>query len=600
MTEADSPRRTETVVNGIPVSTGVGVGPLFVFAESFAFDAPAYCLMPEAIAPEVERLKRAIVAAKDDLDHLRAEAALKVGEQDARIFLLHRQMLDDSSFQSQIERGIREDKINAEAAVSAVVSRLSDAFARLEDEIARDRATDIRDVGRLVMRNLGNRDPSTLVAPGEKYVLVTRELFPSDAANLDKDRLAAIVTEIGGKASHAAILARALGIPAVTGLNRFDELAKRGGSTLIVDGRDGTVVIDPSPETLERYRKRGQAFDRIRASLAAGPSLPGQTRDEVPVELLINVENPGDVLPDRLDGLAGIGLYRTEFIYMNRPFFPSEDEQLAVYQQVLKRAGGREVVFRTIDVGGDKPLPYFRVDREDNPALGWRGFRISDQWPDLFIAQMRALLRASAYGNVKIMLPMISTVEEVRRAQAIVQDLKSDLKRRGTPIAPKVQVGVMVEVPAAAIAIESLLREADFVSIGSNDLIQYLMAVDRNNARVASLYQELNPSVLKVIANVIRAANRVGKEVSLCGEMAGNFYCTLVLLGLGLRRFSMARHYLTGVGRLLRAVSIDEAEAAARRALNFYTTGEVKAFLGARTRDIFSSIGVTIDESDLE
>ena len=597
---ADTPQKPleEKTLKGIAVSPGIGIGPVFTVVESFPMDAPAYRLGTDAIPRELVRLGDAIAAARVDLAEIRENATVTVGEHDARIFLVHLQVLDDPKLQEQLEKAIREDRINAEAAVSTVIKRYSEAFGKLQDPLARDRATDVRDVGRRILQNLSKTSVEEPEEPDARYILVTHELYPSDAAHLRSDRLAGIITETGGKASHAAILARALGIPAVTGVRDAGLLARSGGAMTILDGGEGDIVLNPSAETLERYRGRANILDRMHAALASGPAFPAVTRDGTEVQILINVENAGDVMPGDLGDIAGIGLYRTEFIYMNRTSFPSEDEQFEVYRSVVERAGDREVTFRTIDIGGDKRLPYFRVSDEDNPALGWRGFRISDEWPDMFIAQVRALLRASAHGNLRIMLPMVTTVEEVRRANAIVKDVRADLRKREIPVADRIPHGIMIEVPAAAVSIDTLLKEVDFISIGSNDLIQYLLAVDRNNARVAALSQPLNPSVLLTVKAVIRAARAARKPVSLCGEMAGSFYCTLVLLGLGLRRFSMARHYVTGVGRLIRAVTIKEAEAVARRVLSFSTTGEIKAFLNARTREIFRNMRVPLEEGD--
>lgn len=589
----------EQVLKGIPVSHGIGIGPLFAETESFPTDAAATVVVPEQVPTELKRLEVAMRLAREELATVREEAAKKVGEHDARIFLVHLQVLEDRSLQGQIESAIRDEGVSAEAGVAHVIGRYADAFSRLEDPLARERATDVKDVGRRLLSHLSLASPVDPATPTTRYILVTKELFPSDAARLDPELLAGIVTEVGGKASHAAILARALGIPAVTGVQSASRLFGSTGRIAIVDGRDGTVVIAPSPETLARYERGAEAVARNRVALASAPALPAVTKDGVAIDVLVNVENAGDVMPDDLGDIVGIGLYRTEFVYMDRDSFPSEDEQFEVYRQVVQRAGHREVVFRTIDIGGDKRLPYFRVKDEDNPALGWRGFRISDEWPDMFIAQVRALLRASAFGHVKIMLPMITMLEEVRRAVAIVDDVRADLVRRGVAVADHVPLGIMIEVPAAVFAIEAMLKEVDFVSIGSNDLIQYLLAVDRNNARVANLSEPLNPSVLRAVQTVIRAANAAGRPVSLCGEMAGSFYCTLVLLGLGLRRFSMARHYIAGVGRLIRAVTMKEAELVARRVMTFSTTGEVRAFLNARTREIFREMGIPIEDTPL-
>lgn len=593
------PAPREQILTGIPVSFGIGIGPLVSFDESLAQPSPVYTVAEDEQDEEVARLDRAIEAARRELDEIRTAAERTVGEHDARILLVHLQLLDDPTLQQQFQKEIVTGGVNAEAAVTRVIGRYGEAFERLKDPMARDRATDLRDVGRRIVRNLSSAEESPAHVDGcEPYVLVTRELFPSDAARLDRGRLAGIITEVGGKASHAAILARALGIPAVTGVSNVAALATRAGVLVIVDGGEGRVVIGPAVATTDAYRAKADRLRLVREALDSGPCLPASTLDGVDVDVLVNVENAGDLMPDDLGGLKGIGLYRTEFIYMDRVSFPSEDEQYEVYRRVLERVGDREVVFRTIDIGGDKRLPYFRVADEDNPALGWRGFRISDEWPDLFIAQVRALLRAAKHGKVRIMLPMITTVEEVRRAVAIVQDVKNDLARRGEDMAKKVPFGIMIEVPAAVLAIDALLKEVDFASIGSNDLIQYILAVDRNNARVARLSEPFNPSVLRAIQTVIKAGERAGKPISLCGEMAGSFYATLVLLGMGLRRFSMARHYVPGVGRLIRAVRMEDAQATARRALSFVTTSEVKAFLQARTREIFRELDIPL--ADIE
>jgi phosphotransferase system enzyme I (PtsI) len=592
----------ERVLNGVAVSSGVGIGPIFPFAESFPLDIPVVVIPPEAVAREVERLDAALDLSRRDLAALRVEVASRVGEHDARIFMVHLEVIEDRALQRQFEQAIRGDSITAEAAVSKVIQRYCEAFERLDDPLARDRAADVRDVGRRILHNLAATEQVSCLEPDRPYVLVTRELLPSDAARLDRTRIAGIITAEGGKASHAAILARALGIPAVTGIHDLDALVDASGRTAIIDGREGRVVLDPTPASIARYLGQAERIDVMRRTLLAKPALPAITEDGTEVEVYINVENPADATADLLggegcsDGVKGIGLYRTEFVYMERKSFPSEDEQFEVYRSVLERCQGREVVFRTIDVGGDKRLPYFHVAAEDNPALGWRGFRICDEWPDVFIAQVRALLRAAAHGEVSILLPMITTVEEVRRAAAIVTDVRADLARRGVRIPRKVPLGIMIEVPAAAISIDNMLREVDFVSIGSNDLIQYVLAADRNNARVSNLSQPFNPSVLRIVKSVIKAAQMAGKPVSLCGEMAGSFYCTLVLLGMGLRKFSMARHYVQGVGRLIQATTLADAEQVARRALAYPTTGEVRAFLHARTTEVFRSIGVTIEE----
>lgn len=589
---------TETVYRGVPISHGIGIGPVFVAVESFPLDAPAYRLRPEDVPAELKRLRQALRLAREDVARVREEAERRIGKRDAGIFVVHLQVLDDPSLQRDLEEAVRSDAVNAEAAVANVIGRYADVFERLQDPLARDRAADLRDVGRRILGHLRRaaRPGPPPSQPDEAFVLVTRELLPSDTVGLDRRRLAGIVTETGGPGSHAAILARALGIPAVSGIRDLASLLSRSGKLAVVDGREGLVVVDPAPETLDRYRRAAAALERVREAIEATPELPAVTRDGTPVEIHLNIENAQEVRLGDLDDLAGIGLFRTEFVYMERNSFPSEDEQYEIYREVVERARPKPVVFRTLDVGGDKPLPYFRTQQESNPALGWRGFRISDEWPDLFIAQARALLRASAHGVVRIMLPMVTTVEEVQRARAILDDLLRDLERRGVEHADHVPLGIMVEVPSCVECIDHFLPLVDFVSIGTNDLIQYLLAADRNNARVARFSDPFQPALLRAIRRVARAADEAGKEISLCGEMAGSYYSAMVLLGLGLRRLSMPRHYVPGVRKLVASVTIPETEEVAARALRFATAGEVRAYVTAKVRDVLRRAGVPIEE----
>ena len=347
-----------------------------------------------------------------------------------------------------------------------------------------------------------------------------------------------------------------------------------------MDGREGTLIVSPNKDDKNHYESRREIFLQFKERLDALAHETPHTQDGTEVELLTNIENFEDINPVDYQTLSGIGLYRTEYIYMNRNSFPSEDEQYAIYRSIVERVGAdKEVTFRTIDIGGDKRLPYFRSPEEANPVLGWRGVRIYLEWPDLFITQLRALLRAGAHGRVKIMLPMITSLEEVRIANEYFRNLVDDLRAVGVPGIEHIQLGVMIEVPSAAWDIDNIAHETDFISIGTNDLIQYILAVDRNNARVAEIYQPLNPAVVKVVHRVIRAGREAGRKVSICGEMAGNFNYTQLLLGMGLRRFSMSPFYVNGVKQVLRSTTIGDAERIAGRALNMKTMEEIKGYL---------------------
>jgi phosphotransferase system enzyme I (PtsI) len=412
-------------------------------------------------------------------------------------------------------------------------------------------------------------------------ILVTREMLPSDAAHVDRTRLAAIVTGSGGIASHAAILARSLGIPAVTNID-VAALPARGGHW-IVDGSSGEVIVNASSRQLAQAERRSRDYLRFRAELMAGARGLVTTADGAAIELQLNVEN-FETLPDEaVADLRGIGLYRTEFLFLHRESFPSEEEQFQHYVAAIRRVRDREITFRTIDVGGDKPLSYLHTPTEANPVLGWRGVRLSLEWPDMFYPQLRALLRASAHGRIRILLPMITMVEEFRRAREIVHEVQADLARHDIPHDARVPLGAMVEVPAAALGARTLAEEADFLSIGTNDLSQYALAVDRNNARVASLYQPFHPGLLEILKRVVEASGAAETPVGLCGELAGDPLATMLLLGLGLRSLSMSPYRIPLVKHVIGTVTLDDARAVATEAFEQGSTTDVTALLRRRT-----------------
>jgi phosphotransferase system enzyme I (PtsI) len=491
-------------------------------------------------------------------------------------------LLEDPSFGKGIADRIAETLVNAEVAVRDEVASWTTRLAAVSAGGDRDPGADLRDVGRQLLRVLVGKSGGLPLGDGaERVVLVTRELLPSDAAAVDRARLAAIITASGGVASHAAILARGLGIPAVTGVD-VNALPARGGRW-IVDGSAGRIIVNPTGADLAQAEQKSADYQQFRHELMAQARGFACTTDGVAIEILLNVENFEELPAELLDDLRGIGLYRTEFLFMHRPYFPSEEEQYRHYVGALQRVGDSEITFRTIDVGGDKPLPYLSVPHEPNPVLGWRGIRLSLEWPDMFYSQIRALLRASAHGNMRILLPMVTMVEEFRRARDILVEIQTDLVRRGVPFDPDVPLGAMVEVPAAALAARSLAEEADFLSIGTNDLSQYALAVDRNNARVAGLYQPMHPGLLTLLRMVVQAGDAVDTPVSLCGEMAGDPEATLLLLGLGLRSLSMSPYHLPVVKRVIGVVSLAEARAVAEEACALGSTTEVRALLRRNT-----------------
>jgi len=582
------------VVTGLPMAPGLAAG-MAVFHTEHEVDVPVRALAEADVPAEQERLRLALDDARARLRELEGRIRSQVGAHDARIFSMQGLLLDDESFRDGLRGRIRQHLVNAEVAVRDEVSEWERRLAAASQGTDRDPGADLRDIGRLLLRVLAGRRHEVNLGDGDdQVVLVTRELLPSDAARVDRARLVAIVTGSGGVASHAAILARGLGIPAVTGVD-VAALPARGGRW-IVDGGAGTVTLNPSPADVEAASRRSADYRRFRQELLAQAAGFASTADGVAIELLLNVENfqelPAELLPD----LRGIGLYRTEFLFMGREWLPSEEEQYEHYVGALKKVGQREITFRTIDVGGDKPLRCLSVPSEPNPVLGWRGLRLSLEWPDLFYTQVRALLRASAHGRMRVMFPMVTMIEEFRRAREIVAEVRDDLRRRGVAHDPDLQLGAMIEVPAAALACGTLAEEADFLSIGTNDLSQYALAVDRNNARVAALYQPLHPGLLAIVRLVVQTADAAGTPVSLCGEMAGDPQATLLLLGLGLRSFSMSPYHLPVVKKVIAAVDLDHARAVAREVFALGSTTEVRALLRGETLRLVPDLAKWLSE----
>lgn len=589
------------LVKGVPVAPGLAVGtPLF--HDEGDLDIPVLAIRPEQVRTEQRRVSDAIRSAKLQLADVERSIGREVGPRDARIFSVQALLLEDPAFRKAIRQRIQDALVNAEVAVRDAVAEWSERLKGMGAGGDRDPVADLQDVGRQLLRLLAGRPRGAALAmaraDGQKVVLVSRELLPSDTAQLDRDKLAAIVTASGGTASHAAILARGLGIPAVTDVD-VDSLPARGDQW-VVNGSTGAVLLDPSEADLTQAESESAAFRSFRERMLKDSRGLARTADDVAIELLINVEN-FTTLPDELvEDLRGIGLFRTEFLFMERSFFPSEEEQYQRYRDVLLSLPEREVTFRTIDVGGDKPLGYLSIPHEPNPVLGWRGLRLSLQWPDLFYSQVRALVRASAHGRMRVLLPLVTTVEEVVQARLIVGEVQADLREAGIPFDETMPVGAMIEVPAAAMAAQALAEHADFLSIGTNDLSQYALAVDRNNARVADLYQPLHPGVLRLIESVLRAGAETSTPVSVCGEMAGDPLAALLLLGLGLRSFSMSPYNVPVVRKLLSSVHLAEATELAGRVMELSSTAEIQAVLRRHALAVFPELRTILPSSPEE
>jgi phosphotransferase system enzyme I (PtsI) len=563
---------------GVPVSPGVVVARAFCIDDVLARREPQH-LDAAAVNAELIRFDRALQNVGSQLDAIIDRVAKQVGNDEAGIFRAHRILLRDPALVGKVKSSILGKKVDARSALQDALDDYTTLFSKIEDEYIGERLADIRDVVSRIIDEL----EQNCVAPeclqmGESVVLVSPEILPSQALWLQKMSIGGIITERGGSTGHAAILARSLGIPLVSGMTGIlrDVVT---GDWIAMDGREGHVHIKPDAETEAAYRKLQREYVHQREKLVENRDLPAITPDGVELELLANVNGPGDADMACRNGAVGVGLYRTEYLFLTHPTVPSEEEQLAVYRSVIEASPNKKITIRTLDIGGDKLVPYLAHHREANPFMGWRSIRLSTAYPEFFLTQLRAIFRAALAGNVSVMFPMISTFEEVRHVKRMVRQAKEQLTAEGIPFADNLPMGVMMEVPAAALCIDAILPEVDFISIGSNDLIQYVMAADRDNPRVAYLCEPFNPPVFRLLAQILRRCERAGKPVTLCGEMAARPRCVIPLVGMGLRKFSMSPAFVPTVKEAARNVSTEQARRIARRTLRFRTFRGVREYL---------------------
>lgn len=558
-----------SVLNGIAASPGVAVGKVFVLNGEAAGERQTGIQEDQN-----EAFQQALAASKEELAALRRQVSSKSGEETAAVFDAHLMMLEDVSLIEPILQAISQGKTAVEA-VRETTETLAALFAGLEDEYMRERAADVTDIGRRLIRHLTGGVDIDWNAVTEPIIVVARDLTPSDTAQLDPRTVIGFATESGGKTSHSAILARTFGIPAIVGVKGLLEQVN-GDSRIVIDGDEGKVFVDPDGPTLMLFGEKAEKSRQLRDDLMLLKEKPAVTLDGHRVELAANVAGPRDVAAALANGAESIGLYRTEFLFMGRETAPDEDEQYEAYKAVLEGMQGRTVVIRTLDVGGDKQIAYLNMPQEDNPFLGWRALRMCLDRPDFFKIQLRALWRAGCCGDLKIMFPMVSHLDEVKRAKQLLSEAREELLAEGKQVAESLPVGVMIEIPAAALIADQLAREVDFFSIGSNDLIQYTIGVDRMNETIAHLYQPLHPGVLRLIAMVIDAAHRHGRWVGMCGEMAGDISCIPVLLGLGLDEFSMSAGSIPVVKKRIQSVSAEACRSCANQCLTAGNAAEVK------------------------
>jgi phosphoenolpyruvate-protein phosphotransferase len=573
---------------GVPVSPGVAVAhahcidPVLGRHEPFRLDAAA-------LSAEVSRFERACAEVGSELDEIIARVSRQVGEEQAAIFRAHRQLLRDPSLAYKVKSAMSERQVDAATALQETLDAYSALFKQIPDNYLKERIADLRDVVGRILRKLSLQEQRPALPVQEPVILVAQEILPSQAVTMDRKLVAGLVTESGGATGHAAILARALGIPAVSGVRGLLREV-RSGDLIAVDGREGHVYINPGPEVQAAYRKLQREYTDLRGRLVENHDLPAVTLDGVRVELLANVNGPADCETACKAGATGVGLYRTEYLFLTHPSVPDEEEQLAVYREVIEAAPNRQVTIRTLDLGGDKQVPYLGTHKEPNPFMGFRSSRLASAYPGFFEAQLRAILRAGEYGRVSLLFPMISMLEEVQRLKKVVQRTRLALVREGRPELPEMPLGVMIEVPAAALCIEEILDEVDFVSIGSNDLVQYLMAADRDNPRVAHLCEPFSPAFVRLLDRVIRACGERGKPATLCGEMAGWPRCFPPLFGAGLRRLSMSPANVPSMKELVRRSTLSRSQEITRRVLTMRKAGEIRGYLTRKVQEIWPNV----------
>ncbi|MDR3191447.1 MAG: phosphoenolpyruvate--protein phosphotransferase [Treponema sp.] len=553
-------------LSGIPASPGIIVGKAFLFLESESPDIPRFSIPKRHIGEELKRLEKAINNAMAELSLIHERAIREMSKEQADIFAAHIMMLDDPDFQDQLKARFNETHLNMEWVVWDVAREMIQKMLDSPDPLFRERSVDISDISRRLLDELLDVKHFSLAELDRDVIVVAHDILPSELLTMNRSRVKAVLTNEGGRTSHMAILARAFGIPAVLGLaTATKEISE--GDTLMVNGGTGEVFVNPAKQELEGFKEESARYDkRLKESMSV-KNLPAETKDGFRIVLNANIEIPEEA--DRVlnYGAEGIGLYRSEFLFLATGQAAEEERQYQAYTRVLKALGGRPVTIRTVDIGGDKILPDFRAADEKNPLLGWRAIRFSLALPDLFKTQLRAILRSSVSGNVKILFPLISGIEELEQARGFLEEAKAECRAKGQAYAEDIEVGVMIEVPSAAVTADILAEHSDFFSIGTNDLIQYTLAVDRGNERVNYLARATHPAILRLLKGIIEFAHQAGIKAAMCGEMAGDPRCTALLLGLGLDEFSMTAQTIPQIKRIVRELSLEDCRKLAEEAL---------------------------------
>ncbi|MEX6341585.1 phosphoenolpyruvate--protein phosphotransferase [Staphylococcus arlettae] len=562
-------------IKGIAASDGVAIARAYLLVEpDLSFDNNKV----SDVNAEVEKFQNAINTSKIELTKIRNNAEQNLGADKAAIFDAHLLVLDDPELIQPIEEKINNEQVNAPTALTEVTDQFITIFDSMDNEYMKERAADIRDVRKRVLANLLGVELPNPSMIDESVVIIGNDLTPSDTAQLNKEFVQGFVTNIGGRTSHSAIMSRSLEIPAVVGSKTITDEVNQG-DMVIVDGLTGEVIVDPTSDEVIAYENKRERFFEDKKELQKLRDEETVTVDGVHAELAANIGTPNDLSGVIENGAEGIGLYRTEFLYMGRDQLPTEDEQFEAYKEVIQSMDGKRVVVRTLDIGGDKELPYLDLPDEMNPFLGYRAIRLCLDQPEIFRPQLRALLRASVYGKLNIMFPMVATIQEFRDAKAILLEEKENLTNEGVDVSDDIEIGIMVEIPSTAALADVFAKEVDFFSIGTNDLIQYTMAADRMSERVSFLYQPYNPAILRLVKQVIEASHKENKWTGMCGEMAGDETAIPILLGLGLDEFSMSASSVLKARRQIKGLSKNEMNELAERAIDCATTEEVEALV---------------------
>lgn len=571
-------------LKGIPASGGVAIGTAYLWMKE-EFIIPKQGISDEQIPMQIQIFEEALIKTRREILDLQKKITGDMGQDEAEIFDAHLLVLEDRMLIEEVISRLKKEKLIVAYIFQEVLKKYIHVFSKIEDEYLKEKVSDINDVGRRVLRNLLGKVAKRFEDLQDKVILVSHDFSPSDTAAMHKKNILAFVTDIGGKTSHTAIMAKSMEIPAVLGLEEATTKIK-SGDTLIVDGKTGTVFVNPDTEMLATYQKEATRLKDVTQQFILLKNLPAVTTDGKRVGIAANIEFPDEIPSIVEHGAEGIGLYRSEFFYMNRTDLPSEEEHYEAYKYVASASGNNPVIIRTLDLGGDKFISQLKVPHDMVPFLGWRAIRFCLARPDIFKAQLTAILRASVYGKLKLMYPMISGVEELRQANQLLRECKNELSKKGIPFDQSIQVGAMIEVPSAAMTADILAKEVDFFSIGTNDLIQYSIAVDRTNEKVAYLYEPAHPGVLRLIKNIIEAGHNANIWVGMCGEMAGDPPFSIILLGLGLDEFSMPPAMIPQVKHVIRSVSLNTAKEIASEALTLSTAKEVEDFANKKLKEL--------------